>query len=164
MNRKLLTLIALIICGTGLYLWWFSDTKVVTRSTHKLIECFEIDAGDGRIGGAITTSTFRDLLDDNISPRVERNDIGYITDLVSFFTKGDLVQLHVGLINSAATVKITDRNVTITDIEDEKALVNLSFHIITEKLTKNLDHDININLTYKKVDGDWKVTEAVLTK
>jgi len=164
MNRKFLTIIALIICGTGLYLWWFSDSKVITRSTESLIECFEKDSGDGRFGGAITTSTFRDLLDDKISLKVERDDIPYASDFGAMFSKGDLVQMHAGLANSPAIVKITDKEITILDIEDKQASVNLTFHIVTEKLPKNLDHKIDCNLTYKKIDGDWKVSEAALTK
>ena len=42
--------------------------------------------------------------------------------------------------------------------------INLKFHIKTEKLPRNLDHTINCNLTYKQVDGDWRISEAVLTK
>jgi len=162
MNRRLLTLIALIVCGTGLYLWWFSDTKVITRSTESLIECFEKDADDGRFGGAINTSTFRDLLDDGISFKIERDDIPYTAILGSYIEKGELVQMLSGLSQSSAIVKISNKKITILDIEDEQASVNLSFHITTEKLPSNLDSDINCNLTYKKVAGDWKVSEAVV--
>ncbi len=164
MNRKLLTLIILIICGTGLYFWYFSDAKVIKRNTESLIECFEKDAGDGRFGGAITTSTFRDLLDDKIGLRVDRDDIPYASDFGSIFAKGDLVQMHGGLANSPAIVTITDKKIEVINIEDETATANLKFHIKTEKLPRNLDHTINCNLTYKQVDGDWRISEAVLTK
>ena len=162
MNKKFLTAIALILCGAGLYLWWFSDAKVITRSTESLIECFEKDANDGRIGGTITTSTFRDLLDDRISFILERNDIPYASGFGATLAKGDLVQMHGGLVNSPAIVTITDKKIEIIEIIDDEAKTTLKFHIKTDKLPKNLDHSIHCDLTYKKVEGDWKVSAAVL--
>jgi len=164
MNRKLLTIIALVICIISLYLWWFSDAKVITRSTEDLVECFEKESGDGRFGGSITTSTFRDLLDDKIGLSINRDDIPYASDFGSLFVKSDLVQMHSGLMNSPAIVTIEDQKIDITDIQDQQANVKLTFHIKTDKLNKNLDHQINCQLTYKKIDGDWLVSSAILTK
>lgn len=162
MNRKPLTLIALIICGTGLYLWWFSDTKVITRSTESLIGCFEKEAGDSRFGAVMTTSTFRDLLDDKFSFKSERNDIPYASDFGSAFSKSDLVEMVSSLSASNAVVTITDKKISILDIEDEQASVSLSFHISTKRLPTNLDHTIDCQLTYSKVDGDWVISRAVI--
>ncbi len=162
MNRKLLTVIALIICGTGLYLWWFSDTKVLTRSTESLIECFEKEAGDSRFGAVVTTSTFRDLLDNEVTFAVERDDIPYASDFGSAFSKGTLVEMVSSLSASNALVTITDKKITILDIEKEQASVSLSFHILTHRLPTNLDHTIDCQLTYTKVEGDWKVFKVVL--
>lgn len=164
MNRKLLALILLILCCTGLYFWWFSDAKVITRNTESLIECFEKEAGDGRFGGAITTSTFRDLLDDKVGLKVERDDIPHVSGSDSYFSKGELVQMHGGLVNTPAIVTITDKKIEVLNIEDDTATANLKFHIKTDKLPGNLNHSINCDLIYKKVDGDWRISEAVLTK
>ncbi len=164
MNRKLLTLIAVVLGLTGLYFWWYSDSKVITRNTESLIECFEKEAGAGRFGGAIATSKFRDLLDDKIGLKVDRDDIAYASDFGSIFSKGDLVQMHGGLVNSPAIVSITDKKIEILNIEDDTATANLKFHIKTDKLPRNLDHTINCDLTYKKVDGDWIISKATLTK
>ncbi|MGJ8656247.1 MAG: hypothetical protein ACSHX6_07340 [Akkermansiaceae bacterium] len=164
MNKKLLTLIAIILCATGLYFWWFSDSKVVTRNTESLIECFEKDAGDGRFGGAITTSTFRDLLDDKVGLKVNRDDIPYASDFGSIFDKGSLVQMHGGLANSPAIVTITDKVINIIDITADTANVQLDFHIKTNNLPRDLDHSIKTQLTFKKTDGDWKVSQATITE
>lgn len=160
MNKKLLTLVALIICGAGLYLWWFSDSKVITRNTESLIECFEKESGAGRFGGAITTSAFRDLLDDKVGLKVERDDIPYASDFGSIFAKGDLVQMHTALVNSPAIVTITDKQINIYDITNDTANVTLNFHIKSEKF--KIDHKIQSTLTYKKTDGEWLVSHAVI--
>lgn len=162
MNRKLLTLIVLIVCGTGFYFWWFSDTKVITRNTESLIGCFEKDASDGRLSGAISTSTFRDLLDENIVLKLQRDDIPYSTLLGASMEKGDLVQLLSGLSQSAAIITITDKDITILEIEDEQASVNVTFHITTEKLPKNLTGNMDCDLTFKKIEDDWILSKAVV--
>lgn len=164
MNRKLLTTIALILICTTLYLWWFSDSKVITRNTESLIECFEKKAGAGRLGGAITTSTFRDLLDDKVGLEVDREDIPYASDFGAIFSKDDLVQMHTALKNSPAIVTIMDKKINILSINDNSAKANLKFSIKTDKLPRNLDHTINCDLIYIKVDGDWRVSRATLTK
>ena len=162
MNKKILTAIALILCATGLYFWWFSDSKVITRNTESLIECFEKESGDGRFGGAITTSTFRDLLDDKVSFKIERDDIPYTSEFDSIIGKGDLVQMHGYLVNSPAIVTITDKQINIIDITDNTANVTLNFHIKTDKF--KMDHNIQSTLTYKKTDGDWLISHAVIKK
>jgi hypothetical protein len=162
MNRKLSTLIILAVCGTGLYFWWFSDTKVITRSTESLIECFEKEAGDSRFGAVMTTSTFRDLLDDEVSFAFKRGIIPNASGFGSRFKKGDLVEMVSSLSASSAIIKITDKNITILEIGKEQASVNLTLHVITEKLPSNLDQDINCDLTFKKIEGDWKISAAVV--
>ena len=162
MNRKLLTLIALIVCGTGLYFWWFSDSKVITRNTESLIGCFEKDASDGRFSGAISTSTFRDLLHENIVLKLQRSDIPYASMLSHSMEKGDLVQLLSGLSQSAAIITITDKKISILELEGEQASVNLTFHITTEKLPKNLTGNMDCDLTFKKIEDDWLLSEAVV--
>lgn len=162
MNKKLITLAVLIVCGTGFYFWWFSDSKVITRSTESLIGCFEQEAGGGRLGGAISTSTFRDLLDDQIAFKIQRDDIPYASEFGSNLTKPELVQIHSGLTQSAAIISITNKTITITDINDIAATVQLSCRVSTKNLPKNIDLPINCDLTYKKVDGDWRVSSVIV--
>ncbi len=163
MNKKLLTIIAIIIiCGTGLYFWWFSDSKVVTRSTESLIECFQKEPGDGRFGGAITTSTFRDILDDEVTLTINRADIPYASELGTTLIKAELVQMHSGLVNSPAIVTITDKQITINDITNDTANVTLNFQIKSPQV--KLDHKINSILIYQKIDGDWKISQATITE
>jgi hypothetical protein len=162
MNRKLLTLIILAVCGTGLYFWWYSDAKVITRSTEKLIGCFAQEAGNSRLGGVVATSTFRDLLDDKITLKIERKDIPYASEFGTNIMKTDLVQIHNGLTQSAAVITIADREITITEIKDDIATVNLTCRVTTEKLPKNIDLAINCELKFKKVEGDWLVTNLIV--
>jgi len=162
MNKKILTSIALIIFGTGLYLWWFSDSKIVTRSTESLIECFQKESGDGRLGGAITTSTFRDLLDDNITLTINRADIPYVSELGTTLIKEELVQMHRGLVNSPAIVTITNKQINIDNITHDTATVTLNFHIKSPQA--KLDHNIKSTLTYQKINSDWKISKATLAE
>lgn len=164
MNKKLITIITLIVCGTGLYFWWFSDAKVIKRSSESLVECFEKDASDGRFGGAITTSTFRDLLDDKVSFKVNRDDIPYASDFGAYFDKGDLVQMHSALANSPAIVTVSNKNINIGEITDGTANVQLSFKIKTDNLPRNLDHKINTQLVFKEIDGEWRISEAIISE
>mgnify|MGYP000173923824 CR=1 FL=1 len=55
-----------------------------------------------------------------------------------------------------------DKKIEVIEIVDDEAKATLKFHIKTEKLPKNLDHTIHCDLTYKKIDGDWKVSGVVL--
>ena len=162
MIKKILILIVLIFCGTNLYFWTLSDSKIITRSTESLIECLEKEAGSGRLSGAISTSTFRDLLDDDIVFQMQRKDIPYKSLVGEHIVKGDLVQIVSGLSQSDVAIKITDKKITILSLDDEKASVKVSFHITTEKLPKNLDLDINCDLTYIKVEDDWRVSKVVV--
>ena len=162
MNRKLLTLIILAVCGTGLYFWWYSDAKVITRSTEKLIGCFEQEAGNSRLGGVVATSTFRDLLDDKITLKIERKDIPYASEFSSNINKAELVQIHSGLTQSAAVITITDKKITVIDINADQASVNLTFQISTEKLPENINFSVNCDLTYKKTEEGWRVSSVLV--
>jgi hypothetical protein len=162
MNRKLLTLIILAVCGTGIYFWWYSDTKVITRSTEKLIGCFELEAGSSRLGGAVATSTFRDLLDDKIFLKIESKDIPYASEFSSGINKAELVQIHSGLTQSPAVITISDKKISVQHISSDQATVNLSFQISTDKLPENINISLNCDLTYKKTKDGWRVSSLVV--
>ncbi len=162
MSRKIQVFLILIACGTGFYFWWFSDAKVITRSTEKLVECFELESGNGRLGGAISTSTFRDLLDEKISFMIQRDDIPYASEFGTSATKADLVQMMSYITQSAAVIVITDKNITLTEINDDTATVNFTCHIKTEKLPKNIDLALNTMINFAKIEGKWLVSKVLV--
>lgn len=163
MNRKLLTLIVLAALGTGVYMWWFSDSKVIHRQTESLIECFEKDSDDGRFGGVLATTNFKKLLHEKIYLEYKGANMPYASILRSNkMSKNILVQAHGGLVNSAGIVTITDKKIIVNEIQDDKVDVDLSFHIKTEELPANFDQKIECKLTLKKTDGDWKIFSAII--
>lgn len=161
-NKKLLTITLLLVCAGGIYMWWTSDKKVITRTTESLIECFEKEAGTGKISGAFSSSKFRDLLDDNVACRIERDNLPYAYLLDKTISKADLVGMHGGLINSSATIKTSNPEIKILSIEDNKSAVKLTLNVTTAKLPKNIDSQLKCQIKYKKIDGSWKVSEVII--
>ncbi len=163
MNKKIIALIVIAIIATSLYFWWFSDSKVIKRNTSSLIECFEKDQDNGRFGGVISTSTLKKLLDDKVHFKFEQTDIPYAS-LVNNINKDFIVQANSHLVQSPGIVIITNKQIVISDLSSDKAKVNLSFHIKSEKLHTNFNHNFNVKLTYTKKESDWKITEAIISK
>jgi len=162
MQKKLIPFIVFAIIGASLYLWWFSDSKVIHRNTESLMECFEKDSSDGRFGGAVSTTTFKALLDDNVYFKYERGNLPYASLFSNSIDKDFLIQSHSALVNSAGIVTITNKDIVISSITSSDANVTVSFHIQTEKTPQNFNHDIKCELTYIKKDDDWKISQALI--
>jgi len=160
MNKKIISLITIAVIGISLYFWWFSDSKVVIRKTESLVGYFEKDDESGRIGGAITTTSFKDLLADNAHFKMENTDLPYASTFKNNVDKDFMVTAHAHLVNSSGIVAITDKKITLTDINNDTAKVDLSFHIKSEKVRVKFDHNLNCKLTYKKIDDRWKLSLA----
>jgi len=160
MNKKILTPIIIAIIGIGLYFWWHSDSKVIVRQTKSLVECFKKDSDSGRFGGAISTSNFRDLLDEYVYFKFENDAIPYASTFNDNINKDFLIQAHTALVNSTGIVTISEIDISLVEIKDDTAKVDLSFYIKTEKLHTDFDQHLNFKITYKKTDGDWKITLA----
>ncbi len=162
MNKKLLSTIVPVIIGIGVYFWWFSDTKVIKRQAEDLIECFEKDNNDGRFGGVLATTNLKELLHENIDFQYE-GEMPYSSLLAGGnISKDTLIQAHGALVNSAGIVTITNKKIIVTDVKDHEADVDLSFHIKTQKIAENFDQNIDCQLIFKKVKGDWKISSAII--
>ena len=160
MNKKIITSIAIAIIGISLYFWWFSDSKVVIRKTESLVGYFEKNEESGRIGGAITTTGFKDLLADNAHFKLVNINLPYASTFQNTIDKDFMVTAHAHLVNSAGIVTITNKKITLVEINNDTAKVDLNFHIKTEKIHTNFDHNLSCKLTYKKIDDRWKLSIA----
>ena len=107
MNKKIITSIAIVIIGISLYFWWFSDSKVVIRKTESLVGYFEKNEESGRIGGAITTTGFKDLLADNAHFKLVNINLPYASTFQNTIDKDFMCCHHEIFINSVLELIMT---------------------------------------------------------
>jgi len=161
--KKLLTLGVIIASLIAVAFWYYSDEKVVLRKSHKLMECFEKEEGDGLLSGVLSEDKFRDLLDKSVALDFDHKDMPDMKGGIKQ-ERAYLAQSYLYMMKSAKYIKLSDQSIELESIEDKAAKVKITVHGEVKHSRKSISSNFTLLLDYSQTDEGWRISGITVKK
>lgn len=166
MKSKTLIYFTPVALVTLFILWFFSDTQILQRRTQSIIETLELQEGTTRIERSAKSQRLQNLLANQISITYPKGQNLFktsvnLTEPISF-SRERATTAHIYLTETLDHMLVEDLNLGTPEVQEDSAIVPLTFELTAKQ--KNRPQKSSVldgTFTFRKVDGNWKLSKVI---